>query len=204
MGAFDWITQEFVDEQRRDLPIALKPSDCVGKTYIVTGSNIGVGRGIVEHLVRLGAARVVMAVRNLAAGEEAKKEIEQATGKKGIAVVWQLDLAKWESVRTFAKRADEELDRVDGLVENAAIALDSWSWSEDHETSIKVNVLSTMLLGVLMMPKMIETGKRCGTTPHIVQLSSSAGFELDTEVAKIRGDVIKGLDEERKTKMDAR
>ncbi|KAK6210530.1 hypothetical protein LQW54_006138 [Pestalotiopsis sp. IQ-011] len=204
MPDLSWFTKEFVAEQRRHLPIALSPSDCQGKTYIVTGASVGVGRGVAEHLVRLGSAHVIMAVRNTEAGERAKREIEEATGKTGSASVWYLDLAKWDSVKAFAKRADQELERLDSLVENAAIALDSWSWAEDHETSIKVNVLSTMLLGVLLMPKLITTAQRFSTEPHLVMVGSGAAFQAQSEYEKVRNDILKGLDTPGKTNMDLR
>ncbi|KAK7756874.1 putative secondary metabolism biosynthetic enzyme [Diatrype stigma] len=205
MADLSWLTREFIADQRRDLPIALTPADCQGKTYIVTGANIGLGKGLAEWLVRLGSARVIMAVRNTASGENAKREIEKATGKKGVASVWELDLGKWESVKAFAKRANEELDRIDSLIENAAIGLERWTWAEDHETCIKVNALSTMLLGVLLLPKMIDTGKRFGTVPHLVFVGSNAAWLVKNEFAKVQdGSVLKGLDTQGKTNMDLR
>lgn len=205
MPNFSWITKSFVAEQRRDLPIALSSADCEGKTFIVTGANIGVGKGVAYHLVRLGSARVIMAVRNTQAGEEAKREIEQETGKTGVAEVWHLDLGQWDSVKAFAKRAQDELDRLDSFVQNAAIAMDSWTWSEDHETSIKVNVLSTMLLAVLLMPKLIDTGKRFGAVPHLVMVGSGAAFLVESEFQKLHnGDILKGLDNPTKTDLDQR
>lgn len=74
-------------EQYRKLPILANESTCSGKTYIVTGSNSGLGLETARHLVGFSAARVVLAVRNLTAGENAKKEIEKSTGRKGVVQV---------------------------------------------------------------------------------------------------------------------
>ncbi len=71
-------------EQYRQLPILTNESTCSGKTYIVTGSNSGLGLETARHLVEYSASCVVLGVRNLTAGETAKKEIEKSTGRNGI------------------------------------------------------------------------------------------------------------------------
>ena len=74
-------------EQYRKLPILANDSTCSGKTYIVTGSNSGLGLETARHLVEFSASRVVLAVRNITAGENAKKDIEKSTGRKGVIQV---------------------------------------------------------------------------------------------------------------------
>ena len=74
-------------EQYRKLPILADKSTCSGKTYIVTGSNTGLGLETARYLVEFSVGCVVLAVRNLTAGETAKKEIERSTGRKGIVQV---------------------------------------------------------------------------------------------------------------------
>lgn len=77
-------------EQYKKLPILANESTCSGKTYIVTGGNTGLGLETARHLVEFSAARVVLAVRNLTAGETAKKDIEKSTGRKGVVSVSEL------------------------------------------------------------------------------------------------------------------
>src|SRR5271155_747592 len=108
-------------------------TSCAGQTIIVTGSNVGLGKEAARHFARLGAAKIILAVRNSKAGEEAKKDIETST-KCGAAVieVWSLDLSSHESVRSFADRASR-LPRLDVLLENAGIAVHQFSLAEGHE-----------------------------------------------------------------------
>ncbi|CAD6592413.1 MAG: hypothetical protein ASARMPREDX12_006073 [Alectoria sarmentosa] len=73
------------------------------QTIIVTGSNAGLGLEASRHFVRLDAAKVILAVRNLEKGEAAKQSIEESTGRTGVVEVWQLDLAHYESVKDFSK-----------------------------------------------------------------------------------------------------
>ena len=137
-----------------------------GQTIIVTGSNTGLGLEAARHFTRLGAAKVVLAVRSLSKGETAKESIEKSTKRKGVVDVWQLDLGSYESVKEFAKKA-EKLDRLDAMVENAGIAKNVWSTLEDNESSITTNVVSTFLLGLLLLPKLRESGQKFNFTPHL-------------------------------------
>jgi NAD(P)-dependent dehydrogenase (short-subunit alcohol dehydrogenase family) len=137
---------------------------------------------------------VILACRNISAGEKAKADIERTTGRKNVVQVWQLDLASFASVKAFAVRASNDLDRLDGLIENAGVQLGTWTEAEGMETSMTVNVVSTMLLGVLMMPKLIESARQFGIAPRVVFLVSGLGFTAQKELAKGgKTDILKGL-----------
>lgn len=103
-----------------------------GQTVIVTGANAGLGRDAVRHLVRLNASRVILAVRTISKGEEARAAIEQEFGRKSVMEVWEVDTAKFASVRAFAQRA-QGLDRLDAVLLNAGIWPKSFEVAEGHE-----------------------------------------------------------------------
>ncbi|KAF7554444.1 hypothetical protein G7Z17_g2912 [Cylindrodendrum hubeiense] len=180
--------------QRHDLPLLATTETCSGGTYIVTGANVGLGLEAAKHLVSLGASKVVMAVRNLSAGEDAKAEIEKATGIVNVAEVWVLDLASYDSVKAFAKKAMSELDRIDAIIENAAVAIAGSTQPEGHLTPVTVNVLSTLLLAVLMLPKLSESAKRFGIVPHITFVTSRVGFDAKSDWDIIKDDPVRKLD----------
>lgn len=185
-----------VATQPHNLPLHISPEKCAGKTYIVTGANIGLGFEASKHLIAVGAAKVIMAVRNVSAGEEAKADIETATGKSGVAEVWALDLASYDSVKAFAKRAVSELERIDALIENAGVAAFERTMAEGHLLNITVNVLSTLLLAVLLLPKMSEDATKFGIVPHIVLVSSRVGFDVDGEWNVVKGDPLVEIEKE--------
>lgn len=83
-------------EQYRTLPIVANDKTCLGKTYIITGSNSGLGLETARHLVEFKASRVVLAVRNLVAGEKAKKDIEKTTKRTGIVEVSNVEVWRWK------------------------------------------------------------------------------------------------------------
>ena len=142
-----------------------------GKTVIVTGSNIGLGLEAARHITRLGVQRVILAVRSIEKGEQAKKLIEETTKRTGVVEVWQLDLASYASVKSFSERASN-LPRLDVLLENAGISTFDYKLAEDNEATITVNVVSTFLLALLLLPKLKETAKLHNTKPHLVIVSS--------------------------------
>lgn len=184
--------------QPLNLPLVANPLNYSGGTYIVTGANKGLGYEAAKHLVALGSTKVILAVRNLEAGETAKGKIEKETGKPGIAEVWLLDLASYDSVKAFAKRVLNDLDCIDGVIENAAIAVSQGLRAEGHLLSLTVNVYSTFLLAVLLLPKLKESAKKFGILPHLSIVSSGVGFDTEEEweVMKTKDDPIAGVETE--------
>ena len=96
----------------------------------------GIGLEIVHHLAARKVARLVLAVRNLVAGQKAAEEIRSKV-KAGAPLtidVWPLDLASFANVEAFAKRC-ATLDRLDGVAMNAGIlGGEAFSLTEDgHE-----------------------------------------------------------------------
>jgi NAD(P)-dependent dehydrogenase (short-subunit alcohol dehydrogenase family) len=192
---------DIVTTQARNLPLLATPATCSGRTYIVTGANTGLGLEAAKHLASLGAAKVILAVRNPVSGEAAKREIDEAAGTRGsdVVQVWSLDLCSYESVKQFVKKAGEELERIDAVIENAALALEKREVAEGHVTPVTVNVISTFLMAVLLLPVMREKARRVeGVVPRIVVVGSRVGFEDGTKAdwKGIKGDPIRGMDDE--------
>ena len=51
------------------------------------------------------------------------------------------------------------------LLENAGVILLRWAWAEDNETSLTMNVVPNLLLGVLLSPELKDTATKFGTRP---------------------------------------
>ncbi len=149
--------------------------DFTGQTVIVTGSNTGLGLEAARHFSRLNAERIILAVRNVEKGEVAKKSIEASTNRRGVVEVWQLDLTSYDSVKQFARRA-EGLNRLDVLLENAGLLTKNFTMAEEDELTITINVVSTFLLGLLLLPKLHETSAKFNVLPRLVIVTSELHF----------------------------
>lgn len=170
--------------QTRNLPLLATREHCSGKTYVVTGANTGLGFEAAKHLVALGSAKVILAVRNLNAGNSAKAKIEADTGITGVVDVWHLDLADYDSIKSFASKV-RELKAVEGVVMNASVADGSGKIVNGLDVNVAVNVMGTFLLTLLIMGKLRETKGR------VVVVSSRAGFEVKELWGKIKGDPLR-------------
>ncbi|RKK83960.1 hypothetical protein BFJ69_g2262 [Fusarium oxysporum] len=139
-----------------NLPYPETKDDLSDKIMIVTGSNTGLGFEASQHLLRLGVGKLIMAVRSVDKGEKARKELLQLTKRSPESIeVWHLDMASYESVKSFSARAIAKLPTIDVVLANAGLATsDKFSMAEDNERTITVNVISTFLLLFLLLPKL--------------------------------------------------
>jgi NAD(P)-dependent dehydrogenase (short-subunit alcohol dehydrogenase family) len=196
------VKMDFLHSQLFVTP-AYPTTSCAGQTIIVTGSNVGLGKEAARHFARLGASKIILAVRNSKAGEEAKKDIETTT-KCGADVleVWHLDLLSYESCKSFADRASK-LPRLDVLLENAGVAGNKWSLAGTHERMIAVNVISTFYLAILMLPKLKSSATEFGIKPRLVIVTS--GVHTRTRFPEWKEpNIFDALDDESKARMGER
>lgn len=184
-------------------------ADFSGQTIIVTGSNVGLGLEAARHFTRLNAAKVILAVRDIKKGQAAMRSIEESTGRKGggVVEVWHLDLSRYESIKDFARRA-AQLPRLDVLLENAGLAADKYQAFEDNESTITVNVISTCLLALLLLPKLRETAHRFNgepRLPHLVIVSSEVHYLTSfPEQSAAHGEILKTLNDKDTANMSDR
>ncbi|PVH77370.1 NAD(P)-binding protein [Cadophora sp. DSE1049] len=155
--------------QRQTIPVPTQ--SFAGQTIIVTGSNTGLGLEAARHFVRLDAAKVILAVRSVKKGEDAKASIEQTTGKKNVVEVWQVDMSNYESVKAFAKNCGS-LDRLDVLLANAGVLKNTFDSAEGTEITITVNVIGTFLLILSLLPLLRKSKQTTGMTPRVTVTSS--------------------------------
>lgn len=149
------------------------PGSFASQTVLITGANTGLGLETARHIVTLGATKVILGVRSLAKGNAAKADIEATTGRSNVVEAWELDLESFDSVKAFATRASK-LARLDIAIMNAGLASAEWNLSpHGWERTIQVNVLSTSLLSLLLLPVLVKTGRAFPSTkPHLVILGS--------------------------------
>ncbi|KAI7230764.1 hypothetical protein KC330_g6768 [Hortaea werneckii] len=144
-----------------------------GRIILVTGSNTGVGFEAALKFVALGAQKVILGVRSVEKGEDARAQIEERTSRLNVVEVWELDMLDSESIKTFANRARSELERLDVAVLNAGAMFATAEFSiYGWEKTLQINVISTALLGCLLLPK-LKNSKTDSYMPVLELVGSS-------------------------------
>jgi NAD(P)-dependent dehydrogenase (short-subunit alcohol dehydrogenase family) len=124
-----------------------------GRVAVVTGANSGLGLAAAGELARAGA-RVVLACRDTAKGEQAARSIcDQAPGS--VVAVAELDLADLASVRAFAESFRSCEEGLDLLLNNAGVMGSPRRETADgFELQFGTNHLGHFALTGLLLPEM--------------------------------------------------
>ncbi|KAF2811635.1 NAD(P)-binding protein [Mytilinidion resinicola] len=186
------------------LPVP-KSSELSNHTIIVTGANTGLGFEASAHLSRLGVGKLIMAVRTPAKGDEARKKLLKLTGQPDSSIeVWPIDMDSYDSIKTFAARASQ-LPRLDGVLANAGIMTEHFSLSEGNEKTLNVNVISTFLLYLLLLPKMRESVQQTGYACRFVIPNSALHYIVPlAELEPTNPSIIGRLNDPEKANMGGR
>ncbi|KAL9060578.1 MAG: hypothetical protein Q9162_000529 [Coniocarpon cinnabarinum] len=148
-----------------------------GQTVLITGANSGLGFEAAVKFVNLGVSRLIISVRSAAKGQVTKEAILKRTGATNCAIhVLELDYTSYESIRAFAQKLETTFDTLDVAVLNAGVARPAYGTSQyGWELSIQINVISTAMLALLLMPKLRSTSVETGR-PSILELVSSSAY----------------------------
>lgn len=165
-----------------------------GKVALITGSSRGIGKSIALAFAKEGANVVVNFVRSQEKAREVASEIEKIGGK---AIAIKADVSNSEEVENMVKRAIEEFDRIDILVNNAAdksvmgLSLDTPDW-KSWDKMVAVNVKGMLICSQVVSRYMLE--KKGGNIINIVadwpggglsyMLTKSAGIPLTKGLAR--------------------
>lgn len=91
--------------------------------YCIQADDQGIGLAAAHQLAALEPGMLILACRNIKTGDAALASVLQQSPNANVAV-WELDLASFASVKAFAQRANDELDRVDLAILNAGCVPD--------------------------------------------------------------------------------
>lgn len=139
------------------------------KTAVVTGANVGIGFQTALALAKSGI-HVVLACRNqgraLGAMSQIVLQVPQASVEYAI-----LDLSSLGSVKDFASRVKQKFEKIDLLVNNAAVmALPERTLStEGYEMQFATNHLGHFALTIELMPLLLKS-----SAARVVTVSSIA------------------------------
>jgi NAD(P)-dependent dehydrogenase (short-subunit alcohol dehydrogenase family) len=140
--------------------------DLDGKLALVTGGSGGLGAETARALASKGA-RVVIAARDVAKGDEVARGIRASAGNAGIEVQ-ELDLGSLASIRAFADRFLTRHDALQILVNNAGVMACPFTRTKDgFELQFGTNHLGHFLMTGLIAPALLR-----GAPARVVSVSS--------------------------------
>jgi NAD(P)-dependent dehydrogenase (short-subunit alcohol dehydrogenase family) len=146
--------------------------DIRGKTAVVTGGSIGLGKQMAEGLAEKGC-NAVIANRDVSRGEETARDLTDRFGISSLAL--QLDVTSLESVESFKIELSKRVPDVDILVNSAGISLNtplelSQESVETFRSILEVNVTGIFRCTAAIAPLMIKKG-----SGRIINISSIYG-----------------------------
>src|SRR3984885_10983185 len=141
--------------------------DQAGKLIVVTGANSGTGKEATRRLAAAGA-RVVMAVRTVAKGEQARDEI-LARQPGAQLEVRRIDLADLGTVKEFADGLIADRTPVDVLINNAGVMAPPtrMTTADGFELQFGSNFLGPFALTMRLLPLVLSA-----PAPRVVTMSS--------------------------------
>jgi NAD(P)-dependent dehydrogenase (short-subunit alcohol dehydrogenase family) len=145
-------------------------SDLIGKTFLVTGGNTGIGLATVRALATRGG-RVYLACRSRAKGEAAVAELAQQTGNDQL-VYLPLDLADLSSVRACAADFLARDEPLHVLVNNAGVAGHRGLTRDGFELQFGVNHLGHFALATALLDRLAASDPA-----RVVTVASDAHYK---------------------------
>jgi short-subunit dehydrogenase len=143
-----------------------------GRTVLITGGAMGIGRLFAQNCLREeGAARVVLWDVNGQALEDTAHELREAGHSVDTYVV---DVSSIEQIERTAETVLCDVGPIDLLVNNAGIVVGKPFHEhspQEIEKTIAVNVRGVMHVARVFLPSMIERGRG-----HILNVASAAGY----------------------------
>jgi 3-oxoacyl-[acyl-carrier protein] reductase len=154
------------------------------QTALITGASRGIGRGIALGLAREGFNIVINYASNVAAADEARRQVE-ALGARALTI--QADVGSSADRKRLAEEAWAAFGRIDLLVNNAGVAPNVRAdlleaTEESFDRLININLKGPYFLTQLIARKMSEA--RPIGSPKIINISSASADAASTN----RGD----------------
>jgi NAD(P)-dependent dehydrogenase (short-subunit alcohol dehydrogenase family) len=135
---------------------------------LVTGAYRGIGLEVVRQLAARGA-HVFLTARKSEAGESA------AASVKGKVEFLPLDVSDRSSIEGALRLLSRHCDRLDVLVNNAAILLDDGEGVLDLEGDTVLQTFATNTVGPLLVTQAFEPLLAKSKAPRVINVSSGAG-----------------------------
>ena len=152
---------------------------------------------------------LILACRDIAKAESARNKIAQdphvSTASTTISV-WQVDLASNASLQSFCARVQATLPALDALLLNAGVELVEFELTETLEKTLAVNIVGTLYLAEMLLPKLTATAAAKGRDTNLTVVGSTIHvFGDDAQLESEEGEsILAKLSDKASAKMSSR
>jgi len=154
------------------------------KVCVITGSSAGIGKETAIKMAELGY-EVIMLARDCDKSRLALEEIKKRSASNDVRLYY-VDLASQQSIRDVVKRIENDVDRIDVLVNNAGVFRRSLQMSPDgFEMTLAVNYLAPFLLTALLLP-LLEVAPNSRVVNVTSELYKKGNANLETQTTPRR------------------
>ncbi|RHW28597.1 SDR family oxidoreductase [Nocardioides immobilis] len=143
-----------------------------GNVALVTGGSRGLGREMSLAFAQAGAD-VIVTSRKLKNCEEVVAEIEETTGRSGLA--YGCHLGRWDEIEGLVDAAYERFGRVDVLVNNAGMS-PLYDKVTDVTEKMYDSVLNLNLKGPFRLTQLVGTRMKEQGSGSIINVSSTGSL----------------------------
>ena len=143
------------------------------KVILITGGTRGIGQSIVKEMAKREYNIVIIYLHNKNKAIELKKELEKKYNIKVLTI--QADVSNEEEVKEMINKTINTFNRLDCLVNNAGIAIDTTF--EDKKVPNFQKILNTNLIGPFLTSKYSYPYLKKQPNASIINISSTNGID---------------------------
>lgn len=143
------------------------------KTVLVTGASRGIGRATIIEFAKKGYNVVINYLNSEDKAIDLKKKVEENYGVKALTI--KADVSNETEVKEMVKKMINEFERIDCLVNNAGIAIDTVFEDKTQENFLKT--LNTNLIGSFLVSKEVAKYMISRKEGTIINVSSTNGID---------------------------
>ena len=145
----------------------------MNKVCLVTGSSRGIGKSTVIEFAKNGYDVVINYLNSESKALELKEEVESKYKVKALAI--KCDVSKEDEVKDMVNTVINEFGKIDVLVNNAGIAIDTIFDDKNKESFNKI--LDINLIGTFLVSKEVGKHMMDRKTGSIINVSSTNGID---------------------------
>lgn len=141
------------------------------KCVLVTGSSIGLGASIIRKYASMGYNTVITYNSHKDEAIELQKEIKDKYNTESLVI--KCDISKEEDIENLRQEIISKFNKLDVLVNNASIAIDTTFSDKTKENYMKI--LEINLVGTFLVSKIMSTIMNDNSS--IINISSTNGID---------------------------